>query len=196
MSHILSKIPDGVSGDWCVETFSVTEDDVKLHNMRAACNASHDYLNAGIYKRLMRGSSVVMTDTPYEYQLHREPIHKATGAVLINGLGLGVVLQAILDKPEVKEATVIEISEDVIKLVGPTFENDSRVTIICADALTWEPPKGKRYNVVWHDIWNDICADNLDEMIPLHRRYGRRCDWQGSWSRDECRYGRFGRDRR
>jgi hypothetical protein len=37
---------------------------------------------------------------------------------------------------------------------------------------------------VWHDIWLDLCTDNLEGMGKLHRKYGRRTDWQGSWEKD------------
>ena len=63
---------------------------------------------------------------------------------------------------------------------------DCKLNIICADALEWKPPKGTRYNAVWHDIWDNICGDNLDDMKKLHRKYGRRTNWQGSWCRDQC----------
>ena len=75
----------------------------------------------------------------------------------------------------------------MIDLVGPSFSHDDRVNIICADAFEWRPPKGVRYNAVWHDIWDDICTDNLPEMTRLHRKYGRRADWQGSWCRELCK---------
>jgi hypothetical protein len=56
-----------------------------------------------------------------------------------------------------------------------------RVEIIQADAFSWKPPKNIRYGMVWHDIWPNICGDNYPEMKTLHRRYGRKADWQGSW---------------
>jgi spermidine synthase len=114
-------------------------------------------------------------------------IYKAEGHVLINGLGLGVCLKAVLEKKEVIKVTVIEKSEDVIKLVAPSFQDD-RVEIINADAFEYKPPKGVVYDVVWHDIWQDICTDNLEQMKKLHRKYGRKCKWQGSWSRKLCEY--------
>ena len=87
---------------------------------------------------------------------------------------------------EVEEVTVIEISPEVIKLVGTTLLKlySKKLIIIQADALTWDPPKGVRYNAVWHDIWPTICADNWESMKRLHRRYGRKCDWQDSWQRE------------
>ena len=56
-----------------------------------------------------------------------------------------------------------------------------RLVIIEADAFTWKWPRGMHYNVVWHDVWDDICADNYPEMMKLLERYHRRCDWQGCW---------------
>jgi hypothetical protein len=38
--------------------------------------------------------------------------------------------------------------------------------------------------VAWHDVWANICEDNLPLMARLHRRYGRRVNWQGSWSKE------------
>jgi len=58
------------------------------------------------------------------------------------------------------------------------------------DCFTWKPPKGERWNVVWHDVWDTICTDNLPEMSKMHRRFGRRCDWQGSWCRERLLFER------
>ena len=107
---------------------------------------------------------------------------------MINGLGLGVTLKLVLAKPEVKNVTVIEKSADVIKLVAPTYCEDPRLVILNKDAFEYNPPKGVRYDAVYHDIWNNISSDNLPEMHKLHRKYGRRCAWQGSWCREWCEY--------
>ena len=96
--------------------------------------------------------------------------------------GGGITIRAA----ELSGINVGEIAEDVIGLVAPYFEKDSRVQIIHDDALVWKPPKNTRYNAIWHDIWDNICADNLPQMHKLHRKYGRRTDWQGSWCRGLC----------
>jgi len=144
---------------------------------------------AGKYKKLTENGEVIMSNTPAEISDHLSFIWKAekSESVLINGLGLGVALTEILKSEAPKDITVIEKSEDVIKLSAPTFLKDPRVTIIHADAFEWKPPKGKRYNAVWHDIWDNICADNLPGMTKLHRKYGRRTDWQNSWAKELCK---------
>lgn len=143
------------------------------------------------FTRLMRGDTVVMSDTPAEMRDHIGAVRNAKGSCLINGLGIGMVLKAILAKPEVTDVTVVELEQDVIDMVAPHYA-DPRVTIVCANALAYKPPKGKRYGMVWHDIWDTITADNLPQMATLHRRYGRRVDWQGSWCRYECERARRG----
>ncbi len=180
-------VPDGVCGEWRIETFEVDESASRKTEFQALknCNALLRVL-PGTYKRLMRGNTVVMSNTRMEVITNHEIVAEAKGRVLINGLGLGMILHAVLKKPEVTEVWVVEKHAEVIALVGPAFMADPRVKIIYADALTYTPPKGVRFDVVWHDIWDHITADNLPQMHRLHRRYGRRAGWQKSWAREFC----------
>ena len=194
-------IPEGEYANWKVERFEVSEEEAKFHNLRCALNPRLRYrtIVPGTYTRLCRpgifGPEPIMSDTPAEIHDLREVIARAKGQVLINGLGLGVVVSAVLEKHDpnllhtVDHVTVIEINEDVIKLVGDSLsaKYGDRLTIVCADALEYTPLRGSRYDVVWHDIWDNICGDNWESMSKLHRKYGRRCGWQGSWCREEVR---------
>ena len=181
-------IPDKKIGDWSVSTFEITEKDASFQNMRSLYSSgpTTNY-KPGIYKRLCRNGKTIMSNTPDEIRDHIRFISLARGNVLINGLGLGVCLKAILEKDEVESVTVIEKQQDVIDLISPYFD-DERLTIIHADSLEWKPPKGAYYDFVWHDIWDDICTDNLETMATLHRKYGRYCNWQHSWRRDYLKY--------
>lgn len=181
----MMPIPEGRSGAWSVQHFEVTEDAARLDNIRAAFRPGGRGIRPGKYTRLMRGGRVIMSDTPAEIRDHSFFVYHARGSVLINGLGLGYCASKVLERDAVTDVTVIEASEDVIALVAPHIAHP-KLTVIHADAFAWQPPKGKRYNAVWHDIWDDICVDNLPEMHKLHRRYGRRADWQGSWARELC----------
>ena len=184
-------VPVGESGDWRVGTFEVSEEDIRFHNLRCAINlnSAGRGMVPGVYTKLCRNGTIVMSDTKAEIRdllgAYWE-VEKRCGHVLINGLGLGSFLKGILSLSNLKSVTVIEVSEDVIKLVAPAYKKDSRVQILHANAFEFKPPKGKRYSVVWHDIWDDICGDNLPDMHKLHRKYGRRADWQGSWCRERC----------
>jgi hypothetical protein len=172
-------VPEGSSGPWVLERFIV--DHVDFSSLRRGREAPVGQT----FTRLKCGRTLVMSDTPAEMRDHLAPEWKAKGSCLINGLGIGMVLQAVLAKPEVTDVTVVEISQELIDLVAPHYA-DPRLTVVCADAFEFVPPKGKRYQMVWHDIWDDICTDNLPEMAKLHRKYGRRADWQGSWSKEIC----------
>jgi spermidine synthase len=178
-------VPDGVSGVWAVETFTVSKQDADLERLRSMFVGRGRHVPEGTYKRLSRGGSVIMSNTPDEILDLYSFYYRAKGNILINGLGLGVALKMILQKPEVKSVCVVEQSEDVYKLVGPTYEKDPRVKIFLASAFDFAP-RCRRYDAVWHDIWDNITSDNLEEMKRLHRKYGRRADWQGSWCRERC----------
>jgi hypothetical protein len=181
------NLPEGSAGDWRVEK-RIIEDNTSLavFNMHARGRA----VPPGTYTYLLHRGHVIMSDTPAEIRDLYPIIRQAKGQVLINGLGLGVVLQAILEKPETEHVTVIELSEEIIALIGTYYQEryGKKLDIVHADALEWKAPKGARYDVVWHDIWPDLCIDNLEDMKKLHRKYGRRCDWQGSWCREILEY--------
>lgn len=185
-------VPEGVSGDWQVSKFTVGalgKDSKRLYYALQGRDVPE-----GTYTRLTHNREVVMSDTPSEIQDHMQVIRHIEllgGYILVNGLGLGVVLKAALASPKVKHVEVVEISEDVIRLVSPTYQADPRLTIHHADAFTWKPPRDIAWTVVWHDIWSDICTDNLAEMAKLHRRYASKvAGWQGSWSKELCLYYR------
>lgn len=210
VGDLLTKVtvPDGEKGNFRVENFYISEKDAKYYNISATFSGTGRYVTSGNYTRLKRTDGycdTIMSDTSAEIRDHYEPVIMAHGRCLINGLGIGVVLQACLRKQEVEHVTVIELEQDVIDLVAPHYYQmfgDERLTVVCADAYEYMPPRGARYQMVWHDVWSCICADNWPLYGKLHRKYGRRADWQGSWVRDEVerevrrskrepRWGRF-----
>lgn len=189
MNAIFSDLPvkDGKSGSWTLDTFTITETDAERLAFRADCSGNQDeFIPPGEYRRLSCNSNVVMSNTPMEIRTCMDFIERATGRVLINGLGLGMVLHAVLMKADVTHVTVIEKEQDVINLVAASFAHDKRVDIICADAMTFVPPADATYDVCWHDIWPQFSMGNLDEMEMLERKYLYRCQWQGSWGKEQC----------
>lgn len=183
------NLPDGISSDWCVEKFNVTEEEVRIYNLRLIRDGRSDrVVPPGSYTRLVHkgqhDSVVVMSDTPAEAHEHARAFAYAEGNVLINGLGLGFFLQALINKESVAKITVIEKSLDVIKLVKPTFANVENVDIVNMDALVYEPPKYVCYDFVWHDIWTYISEDNAHEMGLLRKKYYRKSKRQACWSEE------------
>jgi len=171
-------------GLWSVKNFEVEKKSIQ--NLRLALHGRPCI--PGIYTRLthdIRG--IVMSDTTAEALDHYEAYKQAKGKVLINGLGLGCFLRIILTKPEVTHVDVVEVDKNVIGLVGRYFFDDKRVTIHCTNALTYEWGR-KKWDVVWHDIWDSICADNIKEMERLRSKFAKYCDWQGCWCEDALEY--------
>lgn len=125
---------------------------------------------------------IVMDDGDRELRRHLPIWMAARGHVLKTGLGLGCVVRGLLAKPDVERITVVEIDPDIMRLVAPWFAVEPRVEIIHADALTWEPPTGVRFDYAWHDIW---CEGNkgLQRLhMQLVARLRDRCGPQGAWA--------------
>lgn len=118
-----------------------------------------------------------MSDTPAEIRDHYHFVSSAGGRVLVTGLGLGVVTNALLMKPCVDLVVVQEVNRDVIDLVAPLLyarHGTSRLVVLHEDALEYKPSRDERYDYIWHDIWPDICSDNKPQYTQLKRKWARR----------------------
>lgn len=188
MDEYKVTVPEGEIGDWKLERFTVEPGTIEGMRLVLAGRSCRP----GTYTRLLRRNELWMSDTPAEISDHLGAIRRmeaSGGNVLIHGLGIGMVLAAALRAKDVKKVDVVEIDPDVISLVGDHYmamaaENGTELVIHCDDALTKKWPAGSRWTIVWHDIWINITEDNLPDMHKLHRSFGRRCDWQGSWGRE------------
>lgn len=178
-------VPEGELDGLRVEKFTVLDQSVE--NFRNSLDGRGT--KPGTYTKLCTGTTLWMSDTDAEKRDHFEAVRKFNDPwcerVLINGLGLGMVLSAALSLDDIEHVDVVEKDERVIQLVGSHYTKDSRVTIHHADAYEqakkW--PAGTSWDVAWHDIWPSLCTDNLKDMTRLHRSYGRRVQWQGSWGK-------------
>lgn len=179
--HLKSDLPTGSSGRWRLEQFEIEDPgsgDTRPHWARDP---------GGTYTRLMHDEVLFMTDMYPEIYTQRLAVEEAWsrgGEVLLTGLGLGLVAEAMLRSPDVDRVTILDASADVVALVAPHLElrYGPRLRVIHADAFTWEPEPENRFTVGWHDIWpipQDPVA--LAEAQTLEDRYASVCDWQGSW---------------
>jgi hypothetical protein len=192
-------LPAGQHGLYEIKRCQMDERSAMFHNALGLVTKTDRFSRPGVYTQLIRwgnnadpyAETVVMSDHLCEVADH-EPLvtyareHAPLERVLINGLGIGVCFELLA--PYVQHFTVVELSASVIRLVAPHYQAryPGRIEIIQANALTYRPPKGVRYNAVFHDIWDFISHNNLAEMRHLQRRYGRLCDWQDSWARRYC----------
>jgi hypothetical protein len=184
--YIKSRVPVGESGDWIVERFVVGEPG------RSDTPPDPFKSRPGRYTRLRHAHEVFMTDLYYEWWTQRKGILEACrrgGRVMVTGLGLGLVVESMLGDPDgaVEHVTVVELSPDVIRLVGPHLIErfGPRLEIVEGDAFRWDPPPGAHYTVGWHDIWSNPADERaVPEMERLERRFDAYCDWQGCWPRE------------
>lgn len=180
-------VPEGKRGGWEVRKFDVTEEYAQLINLHYAINASRYASDRRIIPGRYTGLyyknryDPIMSDTPAEMRDHASFVERASGDVLITGLGLGLCVKNLLLKKSVRSVTVVELDPDVIELVSPCYAGP-RVRVVQADAFAWRPSKAERWDFAWHDVWPDICADNLPHMKKLVARYRSRCAWQGCWA--------------
>lgn len=182
-------VPVGIKDGVMIQRVVVTEEDERFTRIRAAIKGSRrTVVPQGVYTHLRFGGELWMSDTRAERLDHIDFLIRARGHVLIHGLGIGLCVDPLLSKAEVETLTIIELNPSVIELVAPHYQSKwgDRLLVLQGDALNYPLEKGTRFDCVWHDIWPSICADNLEAMKRLHRRFGRRCDWQGSWCREEC----------
>lgn len=143
--------------------FTVTSKDIR---------AMVEGIPPGEYVRLRADGALQMSDTPMEKRTNSYFCIYAHGDILIGGLGIGMIILAIQDSPDVNSITVIEKNPDIIELMTGQHLFNNKVTIICGDVFTWKPEKGVRYDTIYMDIWAYINSSIYrDEMIPLKRKY-------------------------
>jgi hypothetical protein len=179
-------VPVGERGDFVIKKIVVDSEGKDRWQYIKSMIGHGRGVPSGEYTALYRKGKIVMSDTPDEKRDHLRFVQISHGHVLIAGLGIGMVLQAVLLREEVDFVTVVELEADVIEMVQPHYEKmfPGKFEVIHQSIFDFSPPKGIRYGAAWYDIWDEMSTDNRPEMIALSRKFGRRTEWQGSWGRD------------
>jgi hypothetical protein len=124
---------------------------------------------------------VVMEDSKPELSRHLPIWMNAGGRVLVTGLGLGCVVRGLLASPDVEAIDVVELDKSIIRVVGPEFYGNPKVTIHHGDALSWRPPTGARWDYAWHDLW--VEGEGLQLLhAQLFVKFREWCQQQGAWA--------------
>lgn len=202
-------IPEGRVRGAVIEHRVITEDDSRLSLVRAVVTGRRDeYTSPGTICVLTVDNVLMMSDSDMERRSNTPFIRAARGDVLIGGLGMGMVVSALMRKPGVRSITVIERSRAVFKLIvpalnaalptGPPLGTAPRLIVSIGDVFTWSPARlrsirtkgapapARTFDTIYMDIWPHRCPDNLLEMEVLHARYRRWLNPGGWWG---CWYG-------
>lgn len=185
------KLPqEGTVGVATIKHFTVNEDDASFSRLRYVATGGREQpVEPGVYARLSINGALVMSSTQSEASLNWRIMHMAHGDVLIAGLGLGFILPSVLALPMVSSVTLVEKETDVVTIITPSLPYDARLSVIVNDIFTWRPPKGRQWDTIYFDIWNNICYDNLPEIRRLERRFRprlRKGGWMNSWAKRKC----------
>jgi hypothetical protein len=193
---MVEVVPEGQVGEAKIKHVVVTEHDARMASIRG------ERLRSGpLAQLLITGTGLMMSDGFHEHLSNWNAVDDSHGDVLIAGLGIGMILVPMLRRSEVRTVTVLEKSLDVIKLVeGPIRRyigsEAGKLSILCADAYEWVPPKGRKWDCIYLDVWPNICTDNLDKIAALKRRYAKSLNrqnpkaWMRAWEEHRLRLDR------
>lgn len=107
----------------------------------------------------------------------------AYGDVLVSGLGFGILALWLCNKPEVSSVTVIEFSEDVIKLFKESNDVPNKLNIVNDNIITYETDK--EYDVILLDHYERQNFDwRLKNMADICNRISHKSFW--AWSLEQA----------
>lgn len=118
------------------------------------------------YPVLKEGKKVWMAVTPMEIGGCFQAARMAKGKVGIVGLGLGYFVQQIIDKDNVEEVVVYEMSKEVIELYKMNLGTNSKLKIVEEDAFNI---KDESFDFFFVDIYQNRLQERVvDDYIILN----------------------------
>ncbi|KKK77081.1 hypothetical protein LCGC14_2857220 [marine sediment metagenome] len=199
--RVTEDVAHGSNEHWVVEGFTVDNAGHQIAQLEALCDSGRS-CPPGRYTRLLRRCEgrarreLIMSDTPDELRdiigVFRMVQQLKARRIVVNGLGLGCVLKGFLALDHVEHVDVVEISQELVDLMTELapWVIDPRVHVHVADAYEMRWPVGTRWDVAWHDVWDELCEDNLSQIGRLNRMYGGRVDFQEAWGHEFLKYQR------
>jgi len=112
-----------------------------------------------------------MTLTPVDVDTCENEIKKAHGKVVTFGLGLGYFAYMVSEKSNVESITVVEKSENVIRLfekhILPRFPHREKVRIVNADAFEYAEKimPSEHFDYAFVDTWRDA-----SDGLPMYEK--------------------------
>lgn len=117
-----------------------------------------------------------MSDLPIEQRQHDEELRDVkAGTVLVGGLGLGYAATLLASRPRIKKVVVVEISPDVVSLVGPhtapKAQQKGKLEIVTADLFDYlRGYGGEPFDRAFYDIWQSDGEHTFHKtVVPLRK---------------------------
>ena len=179
MTRIEVSIPEGTSGAYQVAHYNRQTQNRMWQtylNMKAEPYDNHTVLIKNTCPM------PIMQNSQAEYNEHQWLWDNATGDVLVGGLGLGTIHQALIDNPNVTSVTIVELEQDVVDLVWEHCPKDATFTLVVADFETWTPLEGSSFDTVWADSWvwdNSLTYEEYKTLVT--NRYSQYTNNIGFW---------------
>ena len=126
------------------------------------------------FPAVLEGGNEWMTLTPVDLDTSDYAIERARGKVVTFGLGLGYFAYMAAKKPEVSSVTVVEISENVIKLfkkhILPQIPHGDKINIVSSDAFVFaeERMPSENFDFAFVDTWRDA-SDGAPMFLKMRK---------------------------
>ncbi len=123
------------------------------------------------FPAILEGGNEWMTLTPVDLDTCEEAIEAAHGRVVTFGLGLGYYAYMASEKETVESVTVVELSEEVIRLfkthILPQMPNGHKITIVNSDAFEYAKRimPSEHFDLAFVDTWRDA-----SDGAPMYKR--------------------------
>lgn len=184
-----NPLPPATQGPWEMKQIMV-----RSMGNSGIYRGSNRAVAPGVYTSLWRNNRLHMADVEPEIIDALEPVQQAVTAraetALVCGMGLGLTIRGLLTVPSMRCIDIVEPDRDLIALVWPTIRDAAArlgVEVLCrpVDPYTvrWV---GKRWDLLWCDIWECPSVANLGDMRRLRIKYGQGrspARWHGFWGR-------------
>lgn len=193
------RYTDCESENFRIKNFNLDERDISMILLRERLNprlsGENHGIKAGNYVKLEQkkpyGYEQVMSNTPMELDTNMEFIVNANGKVLIGGLGLGLIVQAIQNNHNVDSIIIVEKNKEIIALVKPQLIMNKKVSIVEGNIDDFKT--NECFDTIYLDIWNNICSDEWEHIKRLKQKFKKNLNknnpkrWLGVWRETDFR---------
>lgn len=174
------KIPDAKFGHWELKYEKYNAYEAFVCNELILCDDFKEIQSIGFfnedfyYPAVMENGHEWMAIKPNETATIKFAVDAAFGKVVTFGLGMGYYPYLVSLKDNVDSITIVERSEEVIKLfkkyILPQFEHPEKVRIVCADAFEYAEKQmpHEKFKYAFADTWHDV-SDGLEMYLKMKR---------------------------